>query len=92
MADIERNRHNRLDRIRRGGRRTMEKGGTAPADTKPAGAYYAVALLAGTADPFIELSILPQRICGLCGYLPLLARGICPCQMVHICSSYTPDE
>lgn len=85
-------RHTRSGDIRRGNRRTVEEGSPDPTPARVADGYYAVALFTGSADPFIELSILPQRICGLCGYLPLLVRGICPCQMVHICSSYTPDE
>lgn len=85
-------RHIRSGGIRRGNRRAVEKGGTAPISSGMADRYYAVALLSPPADPFIELSILPQRLCGLCVHMPLFIRGHCYCQMVHLCDSYTSDE
>ncbi len=62
----------------------MEKSSPASASEGMATAYYAMALLGEAADPSIELSILPERVCGICGYLPLLLRGCCPCALAAV--------
>jgi len=75
--------------ILRSNSRAMEEGRTSTTTKGMAGRYYAVGLFDPSANSFIELSLLPELVCSLCLYMPLLLHGTCPCLVARICNGDT---